>query len=113
LEKIKSIFSGTPGLPPDKITPTVGLNSWSSFHTPSKVKLKPCRFLLPVGKIALTNGRSRLNFWDLGGQRDLRTLWEKYYEESHGVMFVIDSGDPERIEECRVAFGGFHGLIYH
>lgn len=30
LEKIKSIFSGTPGVPPDKIAPTVGLNSASS-----------------------------------------------------------------------------------
>ncbi|KAI9026761.1 ADP-ribosylation factor family-domain-containing protein [Hyaloraphidium curvatum] len=83
LEKIKSIFSGTPGIPPEKIAPTVGLN---------------------IGKISLADGRSRLNFWDLGGQRDLRSLWEKYYAESHGVVFVIDSGDAERLEECRVAF---------
>lgn len=27
LEKIKSMYLGVPGLPPDKITPTVGLNS--------------------------------------------------------------------------------------
>lgn len=32
LEKIKSMFLGVPGLPPEKITPTIGLNSKLSIE---------------------------------------------------------------------------------
>jgi len=40
----------------------------------------------------------------LGGQAELHSLWEKYYAECHGVMFVVDSTHKERIEECKTAF---------
>lgn len=30
-------------------------------------------------------------------------MWESYYEEAHGVVFVIDSTDRERLEECKTA----------
>ena len=29
-------------------------------------------------------------FWDLGGQKILRSIWKKYYTECHGIIFVID-----------------------
>jgi ADP-ribosylation factor family len=41
-------------------------------------------------------------FWDLGGQRGLRRIWEKYYAESHAVMCVVDAADPGRLEEVKV-----------
>ncbi|RIB09786.1 ADP-ribosylation factor family-domain-containing protein [Gigaspora rosea] len=81
LERIKSIFLGVLGLSPDRIAPTVGLN---------------------IGKIDVN--RSRLNFWDLGGQRELHGIWEKYYSECHAIIFVVDSTDKERIEECKEIF---------
>lgn len=79
LEKVKSIFSDQPGLPADKITPTIGQN---------------------IGRVTLSS--SILQFWDLGGQRDLRTLWSKYYSDCHAVCFVIDSTDrdSDRIADC-------------
>lgn len=49
---------------------------------------------VPIGKILL-------KLWDLGGQESLRTLWESYYEDAHAVVFVVDSTDRARIEECR------------
>ena len=55
-----------------------------------------------VGKIDIS--RARLNFWDLGGQRDLHSIWEKYYSECHAIIFVVDSTDKERIEECKDVF---------
>jgi len=64
-----------------KITTTVGLN---------------------IGKID-TNG-VRLNFWDLGGQEELQALWDKYYQECHAVIYVVDTGDRERIDESKEAF---------
>ncbi|KAF9350958.1 ADP-ribosylation factor protein 3 [Mortierella sp. NVP85] len=80
LERIKSIFLGVPGLPPERIAPTVGLN---------------------IGRIDI--GGARINFQDLGGQTDLQSIWERYYRECHAIVFVVDSSDPERIEECRDA----------
>lgn len=62
-------------------------------------------FVKLVGKIDIN--RARLNFWDLGGQRDLHGIWEKYYSECHAIVFVVDSTDKERIEECKEIFGKF------
>lgn len=42
-----------------------------------------------------------LKFWDLGGQESLRTLWDGYFNDAHAVVFVVDSTDTARIEECR------------
>lgn len=49
---------------------------------------------VPVGKVLL-------KLWDLGGQESLRSLWESYYDDAHAVVFVVDSTDRARIEECR------------
>jgi hypothetical protein len=56
-----------------------------------------------VGRIDV--GRVRINFWDLGGQRELQTLWNKYYNDAHAVVFVIDATDMERIEDVKRTFG--------
>ncbi|XP_047162696.1 ADP-ribosylation factor-related protein 1 [Vigna umbellata] len=80
LEKMKSIYSNIEGIPPDRIIPTVGLN---------------------IGRIEVTN--SKLVFWDLGGQPGLRSIWEKYYEEAHAVIFVIDAASPSRFEDAKSA----------
>ncbi|XP_044467462.1 ADP-ribosylation factor-related protein 1 isoform X2 [Mangifera indica] len=80
LEKLKSQFSSIEGLPPDRIVPTVGLN---------------------IGRIEVSN--SKLVFWDLGGQPGLRTIWEKYYEEAHAVVYVIDAACTSRFEDSKSA----------
>lgn len=43
------------------------------------------------------------NTWDIGGQFKLRNLWRHYYENTQGLIFVVDSNDGERMEECREA----------
>ncbi|RUP46663.1 P-loop containing nucleoside triphosphate hydrolase protein [Jimgerdemannia flammicorona] len=50
-------------------------------------------------------GRSRINFWDLGGQSELHSIWEKYYTECHAIVFVVDATDRSRIEEVKETFG--------
>lgn len=69
----------------------------------------------------------RLSFWDLGGQEELQSLWDKvcfalklayliyvvyllltclqYYAESHALIYVVDSADRDRIPESKSAFG--------
>ncbi|KAI8971738.1 ADP-ribosylation factor family-domain-containing protein [Mycotypha africana] len=81
LERIKSIFMGIAGLAPDRIAPTVGLNI-------AKVDIKSVK----------------VNFWDLGGQKELHSIWERYYSECHAIVFVVDSTDSKRLEECRDTF---------
>lgn len=62
-----------------KITPTVGQN---------------------VAHIKLDKGNQTIKFWDVGGQESLRALWSEYYSQCHGIIFVMDSTDRTRIDEC-------------
>ncbi|CAF0956809.1 unnamed protein product [Didymodactylos carnosus] len=55
-----------------------------------------------IGQIDI--GRVRLNFWDLGGQEELQSLWDKYYADCHGVIYIVDSADRTRLEESWQAF---------
>ena len=38
--------------------------------------------------------------WDVGGQDKIRPLWRHYYQNTQGVIFVVDSNDRERIGEA-------------
>jgi len=78
LEQFKCLYSGTPRPQTLKIPPTVGLN---------------------IGKLDVA--RSKLVFWDLGGQSGLRVLWDKYFSDAHALVYVVDSTDQKRMEESR------------
>merc|ERR1712060_729507 len=39
--------------------------------------------------------------WDVGGQDKIRKLWRYYYENTQGLIFVVDSNDRDRIEDAR------------
>ena len=61
--------------------------------------------------MGLNIGRMRINgtqisFWDLGGQRGLRSLWEKYFTEAHGLLYIVDSADRSRLDESRDVLRG-------
>lgn len=57
----------------------------------------------PVGRISLPGTTLRL--FDLGGQRDIRSIWPKYYDECHAVVFVLDAMDQVRLGETWEVFG--------
>lgn len=38
-----------------------------------------------------------LTAFDMSGQSKYRSLWERYYSDCHGVIFVIDSSDTMRM----------------
>ena len=77
LEKLKALHEQK-SIATDRIVPTVGLN---------------------IAKICKHD--AEYVFWDLGGQQQLRKIWNKYYEETDGVVFVIDGADEERFEEAK------------
>lgn len=45
--------------------------------------------------------RYKLNIWDVGGQKTLRPYWRNYYEKTDGLIWVVDSADLARLEDCR------------
>jgi len=81
VEKLKTLLTDSAGLEPARIVPTVGLN---------------------VGRMEAFG--TNLVFWDLGGAPGLRAIWDKYYSETHAVVFVVDAMNRERLDEARAAF---------
>ena len=39
--------------------------------------------------------------WDVGGQDKIRPLWRHYFQNTQGIIFVVDSNDRERVVEAR------------
>ncbi|KAG6463921.1 hypothetical protein O3G_MSEX014156, partial [Manduca sexta] len=62
----------------DKVLPTVGFKAVNLVHKDTPVTI-----------------------YDLGGGPHFRQIWSQYYSEVHGVIFVIDSSDFTRLDECR------------
>jgi len=56
---------------------------------------------LNVGKVELAT--QKLIFWDLGGQSGLRTIWDKYYESCHAIIFMVDAVNVARFQESKAA----------
>lgn len=42
-----------------------------------------------------------LTCWDVGGRDKIRPLWRHYYQNTNGMIWVIDSNDRERIEATK------------
>lgn len=50
----------------------------------------------------------KLNIWDVGGQKTLRSYWRNYFEKTDALIWVVDATDRLRIEDCRTEL---HGLL--
>uniref|UniRef100_A0A0G4GH43 Uncharacterized protein n=1 Tax=Chromera velia CCMP2878 TaxID=1169474 RepID=A0A0G4GH43_9ALVE len=77
LEQLKSVF-GKPSLHPEKIVPTIGFNLAQ----------------LEVDSIEAV-------FWDVGGGETVRPIWDNYFVDADGLVFVLDSADSSRLDEVR------------
>lgn len=42
-----------------------------------------------------------LTVWDVGGQHHMRVHWEHYYQDTAGLVFVVDSKDKARMAEAK------------
>ncbi|KAK0429200.1 hypothetical protein QR680_011248 [Steinernema hermaphroditum] len=42
----------------------------------------------------------KLNVWDVGGQVSLRSFWRNYFEQTDALIWVVDSGDAHRLNDC-------------
>ncbi|KAL8881626.1 MAG: hypothetical protein Q9198_001202 [Flavoplaca austrocitrina] len=43
---------------------------------------------------------------DVGGQKTLRTYWRNYFEKTDALIWVVDSADRLRTEDCRKELAG-------
>ena len=56
--------------------------------------------------------------WDLGGQTAIRPYWRCYYQNTNGIIYVVDSADTQRLgvskEELHsmMAVYNFFGVIF-
>ena len=79
-------------------------NSTTSDDQPRSTSdvIKSKRILPTVGQNTTTIQFKNINlkFWDLGGQKSLRNMWSRYFKQCHGIIFIIDSTDTERFQEC-------------
>ncbi|KAI7828474.1 ADP-ribosylation factor family-domain-containing protein [Kickxella alabastrina] len=46
-------------------------------------------------------GSISFTVWDVGGQDKIRPLWRHYFQNTQGIIFVVDSNDRDRIVEAR------------
>jgi len=49
-----------------------------------------------------------INVWDVGGQHTIRSYWRNYFEQTDGLVFVIDSADTRRMDVVKATL---HDLL--
>merc|ERR1712159_783111 len=75
----------------------VGLDAAGKTTILYKLKLGEVGTTIPTigfNVEAVTYKNITFTVWDVGGQDKIRPLWRHYYEDAHGVIFVVDSNDP-------------------
>merc|ERR1739841_201793 len=81
----------------------VGLDAAGKTTVLYKLKLGELVTTIPtIGFNVETVQYKNIHFtvWDVGGQDKIRPLWRHYYQNTQGVIFVVDSNDRERISEA-------------
>lgn len=82
----------------------VGLDAAGKTTILYKLKLGEVVTTIPtIGFNVETVEYKKISFtvWDVGGQDKIRPLWRHYYQNTNGVIFVVDSNDRERIDQAR------------
>ena len=82
----------------------VGLDAAGKTTILYKLKLGEIVTTIPtIGFNVETVEYKNISFtvWDVGGQDKIRPLWRHYFQNTQGVIFVIDSNDRERVGEAR------------
>ena len=82
----------------------VGLDAAGKTTILYKLKLGEVVTTIPtIGFNVETVEYKNISFtvWDVGGQDKIRLLWRHYYQNTQGIIFVVDSNDKDRIEDAR------------
>ncbi|GAV64006.1 Arf domain-containing protein, partial [Cephalotus follicularis] len=82
----------------------VGLDAAGKTTILYKLKLGEIVTTIPtIGFNVETVDYKNVSFtvWDVGGQDKIRSLWRHYFQNTQGLIFVVDSNDRERVSEAR------------
>ncbi|CAE7639835.1 ARF1 [Symbiodinium sp. CCMP2456] len=82
----------------------LGLDAAGKTTILYKLKLGEVVTTIPtIGFNVETVEHKSLSFtvWDVGGQDKIRHLWRHYYQNTQGVIYVVDSSDRDRIDTAR------------
>lgn len=82
----------------------VGLDAAGKTTILYKLKLGEIVTTIPtIGFNVETVEYKNISFtvWDVGGQDKIRPLWRHYFQNTQGLIFVVDSNDRERLTEAR------------
>jgi len=82
----------------------VGLDAAGKTTILYKLKLGEIVTTIPtIGFNVETVEYKNVNFtvWDVGGQDKIRPLWRHYFQNTQGLIFVVDTNDQERLTEAR------------
>jgi len=82
----------------------VGLDAAGKTTILYKLKLGEIVTTIPtIGFNVETVEYKNINFtvWDVGGQDKIRPLWRHYYQNTQGIIFVVDSNDRDRIDDTQ------------
>ena len=52
-------------------------------------------------KLEFTYKKHCITLFDLGGSKGFRIAWRNYLSEMYGIVYLVDSSDMARLEECR------------
>ncbi|XP_051012792.1 ADP-ribosylation factor-like protein 14 [Acomys russatus] len=87
----------------------LGLDSAGKSTLLYRLKLAETLATIPtigfnVEMVQLKSGFT-LTVWDVGGQEKMRTVWDCYCENAHGLVYVVDCSDgKQRLEDSRKEF---------
>merc|ERR1711934_643926 len=82
----------------------VGLDNAGKTTVLYKLKLGEIVTTIPtIGFNVETVEYKNISFtvWDVGGQTKIRPLWRHYFQNTQGLIFVVDSNDRDRIHETK------------
>jgi len=82
----------------------VGLDAAGKTTILYKLKLGEIVTTIPtIGFNVETVEYKNISFtvWDVGGQDKIRPLWRHYFQNTQGLIFVVDSNDKERVGESK------------
>ncbi|XP_019734886.1 ADP-ribosylation factor 1 [Hippocampus comes] len=99
---ISRLFSMFTAKTPARIL-MVGLDAAGKTTLLYRLKLAEVVTTIPtVGFNVETVEYKNISFtvWDVGGQTVIRPLWRHYFTNTNGVIFVVDSNDPQRLKEA-------------
>lgn len=82
----------------------LGLDAAGKTTVLNKMKFNEVQSTIPTVGFnveEITYKNLTMNIWDVGGQHKIRKLWRHYYQNTNGLIYVVDSADRERVEEAK------------